>query len=145
METTEMTVAEGGPGWKVPARWRRRHNSQVRLHGKAVVVEWSAAAQAELERRAGPLTVELELYFSCLVKKFVHFHESVPARETVAVTEHLRLLFRPVTSTACSMDVAERLDRQPEVDLEGPIASKLAPRRVWIDHRGGGWQAEFWM
>lgn len=132
-------------GLVLSGRWRQRHSAQVRLSGKTVIVEWSAAAQAELECRAVPLTVELELYFSCLVKKFVHFHESVPARETVAVTERLRLLFRPVTSTACSMDLAERLGRQPEVDLAGPIAHKLAPRRVWIDNRRGDWQAEYWM
>ena len=145
METTAMTVAEGGLCWKVPARWRRRNGRPVWLNGKEVDVEWSAAAQSALERREFALTVELELYFSCLVKKFVHFHESPPASESVAVTDQLRLLFRPVTSAACSMDLAERLGRQPEVDLDGPIARKLAPRRVWIDHRRGGWHAEFWM
>ncbi len=127
------------------APWRRRVVRQVRMNGRSVDVEWSASAQAELERRITPLTVELELYFSCLVKKFVHFRESAPARETVAVTDRLHLLFRPVTSTACSMDIAERLGRQPEMELDGPIARKLAPRRVWLDHRRGAWQAEYWM
>jgi hypothetical protein len=66
----------------------RRFATQVQLNGKPVAVEWSRAAHAHLARRSQPLTLELELYFSCLVKKFVHFHESVPARETIAVGEH---------------------------------------------------------
>lgn len=127
------------------AFWRRRYQAQVQLNGKPVVVEWSPAAEAALARRPRPLTVELELYFSCLVKKFVHFHEVVPARETVAVTDRLRIMFRAVTSTACSMEVAERLGRQPEVELDGPVVRRLAPRRVWVDHRRGGWQAAYWM
>lgn len=124
---------------------QRRHGTDVQVNGKPVRVEWSAGAQAVLERRAQPLTVELELYFSCLVKKFVHFHEAPPAREAVVVDDRLRLFFRAVTSTACSMEVAERLGRQPEIDIDGDIARKLAPKRLWLDHRHGAWLGEFWM
>lgn len=133
------------PGSAIFARWQRRYRAQVPVNGKLVEIEWSGAAQQALARRSLPLTLELELYFSCLVKKFVHFHETVPERETVAVNERLRLFFRPVTSTACSMERAERLGRQPEMDLQGTVAHKLAPRRVWLDHRRGTWQAEYWL
>lgn len=139
------TAADEGPRRLFFGAWRRRHGAQVRVNGRPVDVEWSAGAQAALERREFALTVELELYFSCLVKKFVHFHELAPALESIAVTERLRVAFRPVTSTACSMDMAERLGRQPELDLDGPIAGKLAPKRVWIDHRRGRWQGEYWL
>lgn len=124
---------------------QRRHGTDVQVNGKPVRVEWSAAAQAVLERRAQPLTVELELYFSCLIKKFVHFHEEPPAREAIAVGDRLRLYFRAVTSTACTMELAERLGRQPEIDIDGDIARKLAPKRLWLDHRHGAWLGEFWM
>lgn len=133
------------PGAPFFARWQRRYRAQVSVNGKLVEIEWSGAAQQALARRSLPLTLELELYFSCLVKKFVHFHETVPERETVAVNERLRLFFRPVTSTACSMGRAEVLGRQPEMDLQGPVAHKLAPRRVWLDSRRGHWQAEYWL
>jgi hypothetical protein len=129
----------------VVARLHQRHAAQVQLNGKPVAIEWSGAAQAALARRTQPLTLELELYFSCMVKKFVHFHESVPERGTIAVSEQLRICFRAVTSTACSMDVAHRLGRQPEMELDGSVVRKLAPKRVWIDHRRGAWAAEYWM
>jgi hypothetical protein len=134
------------------ARWRRRFVAEVTVNGKPVVVEWSHAAQSALARRSHPLTLQLELYFSCLVKKFVRFDESPAGCEmaevratTVAVGEHLRLRFRAVTSTACSIDLAQSLGRQPEVELHGAMANRLAPRRVWLDHRRGAWAADYWM
>lgn len=124
---------------------QRNYSTEVQIHGKSVIIEWTPRAQAALAQRSHPLTVELELYFSCLVKKFVHFHEAVPERESVAVGDRLRLYFRAVTSTACTMDVAERLGRQPETELDSEAARKLAPKRVRLDHRRGAWTGEYWM
>lgn len=146
MQATTPVLLESRGRWPgILDRWRRRHEAQVRLNGKPVQVEWSAAADAALQRRSVPLTVELELTFSCLVKKSVRVRDAMPNQGGVDVTERLRLVFRAVTSTACSMDEAERLGRQPTTALEGPVARRLAPRRVWIDHRRGTWQAAFWM
>jgi hypothetical protein len=120
-------------------------SAQVPINGKAVTFQWSRAAADRLERRSQPLVVELELYFSCLVKKFVHFHDVAPSLKKIAVSDKLQVCFRTVTSTACSMDVAQRLGRQPEVELDTPVARRLAPKRVWLDHRRGAWTASFWM
>lgn len=90
-------------------------NNTVEINGRPVSVEWSKAAARELAQRTQPLVVELELYFSCLVKKFVHFHEAAPQRNIIAVSDKLAIFFRPVTSTACSFEVADRLGRQPEI------------------------------
>lgn len=108
-------------------------------------MEWSKAAARELAQRTQPLVVELELYFSCLVKKFVHFHESAPQRETVSVNDKLTVFFRPVTSTACSFEVADRLGRQPEIEIDTPNARKIAPSRVSLDFVRGNWKGEFWI
>ena len=120
-----------------------RRTAKVVINGRDVSVEWTDAAASELARRPRPLVVELELYFSCLVKKFVHFHEEAGGRETVAANDKLRLYFRPVTSTACSFEVAERLGRQPEIDLHSAAVSKIAPRRVSIDFARGAWQGHY--
>lgn len=120
-------------------------SNTVRINGRAVAVEWSKAAARELAQRTQPLVVELELYFSCLVKKFVHFHETVPQRETVPVSDKLAVFFRPVTSTACSFEIADRLGRQPEIELDNPNVRKMAPKLVKIDFVRGGWQGNFWI
>jgi hypothetical protein len=102
--------------WGKKARFAMSEfNNTVEINGRPVSVEWSKAAARELAQRTQPLVVELELYFSCLVKKFVHFHEAAPQRNIIAVSDKLAIFFRPVTSTACSFEVADRLGRQPEI------------------------------
>ena len=120
-------------------------NGTVQINGRPVLVEWTRSASRELAKRAQPLVVELELYFSCLIKKFVHFHEAIPDRITTAVTDKLVIFFRPVTSTACSFEVADRLGRQPEIELDTPNSRKIAPRLVKIDFVHGQWQGNYWI
>ncbi len=120
-------------------------NNKVQINGRTVLVEWSKAAARELAQRTQPMVVELELYFSCLVKKFVHFHETMPQCETVSVSDKLTVFFRSVTSTACSFDVADRLGRQPEIEINTPNARKIAPSRVSLDFVRGNWKGEFWI
>lgn len=140
---SRRAVPHAAPARGLFARRQRRCGAEVQINGRPVAVEWSRAAVDALARRAHPLA--LELNFSCLVKKFVRFHELAPARETVAAGDKLRIVFRPVTSTVCSMELAERLGRQPETEIDSPAARKLAPRRFWIDHRGGAFAAECWI
>jgi len=115
----------------------------VSINGRKVVVEWTNAAALALSRRETPLIVELELYFSCLVKKFVHFRDEARGRETVAANQNLLLYFRTVTSTACSMEKAESLGRQPEIELDTDAVRKMAPKKVTIDHVKGAWRGSY--
>ncbi len=117
----------------------------VSVNGKPVIVVWTRSAAQKLADRSHPLVLELELYFSCLVKKFVHFHDEAPARATIQVADKLQLYFRAVTSTACTMDAAETLGRQPEIELETAAVRRLAPKRVRLDFAKGQWAAAFWM
>ena len=117
----------------------------VAINGKSVAVEWTPSAARALAARSRPLVLELELYFSCLVKKFVHFHDEAPGRATIHVADKLHLYFRAVTSTACTMDVAQALGRQPEIKLDTDAVLKLAPKRVRLDFDKGQWVADFWM
>lgn len=120
-----------------------KRTANVVINGRNVAVEWTRSAASELARRPRPLVVELELYFSCLVKKFVHFREQAGGRQTVAASDKLLLYFRPVTSTACSFEVAERLGRQPETELHGKAVGRIAPKRVSIDYARGSWQGRY--
>jgi hypothetical protein len=115
----------------------------VTLNGREVQVQITSAAAQALARRSEPLHVELELYFSCLVKKFVHFRNDSRGKTTVPVGDKLLLYFRPVTSTACTWDVAERLGRQPEMDIDCEALHHVAPKRVLIDHVDGQWHGSY--
>jgi hypothetical protein len=48
-----------------------------------------------------------------------------------------------VTSTACTFEVAERLGRQPEMDIDSPALRRIAPKRVSIDYVDGAWRGSF--
>lgn len=115
----------------------------VVINGHPVRVEWTPAAARALAKRQTPLCVELELYFSCLVKKFVHFRDDSRGKPTVSAAANLLLYFRPVTSTACSFELAERLGRQPEMELDTPAVNRISPKQVAIDHVGGAWRGKF--
>jgi hypothetical protein len=115
------------------------------INGKTVRVEWTAPAEDALRSRGRPLIVELELYFSCLVKKFVHVREAAGGHALAWVDDRLALYFRPVTSTTCTPQTAERLGRQPEVEIDTPATRRMAPKRVLLDFRDGAWNGTFWL
>lgn len=115
----------------------------VLMNARKVLVEVTPAAERALAARTEPLYVELELYFSCLVKKFVHFRTDSRGKPTVPVGDKLLLYFRPVTSTACTWDVAERLGRQPEMDIDSEALQHIAPKRVLIDYTKNEWRGSY--
>jgi len=117
--------------------------AHIQMNGRTVQVTITPAATQALAQRTAPLHVELELYFSCLVKKFVHFRDDSRGKTTVPVGDKLLLYFRPVTSTACTWDVAEQLGRQPEKDNDSKALHHVAPKRVLIDHVDGQWRGSY--
>ena len=117
-------------------------NLSVTLDGKTVACELSPRADRALAARATPLVAEMELYFSCLIRKRVRFPESPHAdARHVRATQRLTLCFRPVMTRACAMR-----DVEGKPDLEAfPIAHAEAfvPKWLKLDYRHGEWQGEF--
>ena len=114
--------------------------STVEIEGKTVTVEWSEAANAALALRDRPLLAEMELYFSCLIRKKVRFGDGTD--KGVAVNYHLAVSFRPVMTRICS--VSESGDEGPPL-TDFPIARPEAfvPHWLRIDYVDGKWQGEF--
>lgn len=123
-------------------RWLHRyvHSDQVRLNNKELYVEWTDRAQRELDQITNPLIVEMQLYFSCVVKKRVLFHQQVDF-DTAAVNEQIQLAFRSVESDACSPEVFAR--DFPEARELNAVSGKMMPNRVSIDFKAGVWIGEF--
>ncbi len=112
------------------------------LAGRPLAVTVTAAAAAALAARSGPLVVELELYFSCLIRKRVQVLDA-PRADTLCtvVNDRLTVCFRPVMTRACAVDA---VDGQPELEtfpIRRPEA--FVPRWLRLDWRHGGWQGEF--
>lgn len=112
----------------------------VDISGKPVRVSLSRAAERALARHEGTLYVEMELYFSCLVRLKVYFRDHSVA-ESFQVTDKLAVSFKPMMTASCNV---EQAGRKPPV-IEFPVArpEAFSPKWLTIDYRGGEWFGEF--
>ena len=104
-------------------------------------LRWNARAERELRLRKRALIVELQLYFACVVKKRVLFHERA-GFATTAVDDRLEVAFHAIASAAC--DPNEFAQHYPAGrDLSTGPAARMVPPIVEIDYRAGRWQGQF--
>ena len=111
----------------------RRHPIPVRL---------TAGAERALAVHPTPLLVELELLFSCLIRKRVRF-PAAPHADAIPVPgtdPRLTLYFHPVCTKVCAIGDAEVPDL-----LTFPIrrVTPFIPRAVTLDYRKGDWIGDF--
>ncbi|GAB4356051.1 MAG: hypothetical protein Kow006_22850 [Gammaproteobacteria bacterium] len=118
-----------------------RHLQVVNFRGRGVTIRWTERARQALAERDLPLIVEMQLLFSCVVKKRVIFHEQTDL-PTLPVNDRLRIAFRAVQSAAC--DPVEFARLYPVArELNSAAARKMRPRWLALDYRKGRFQAEF--
>ncbi len=127
----DMKSAVNQPG---PAQGAQRHPIQVRL---------TAGAERALAVHPTPLLVELELLFSCLIRKRVRF-PATPHADAIPVPgtdPRLTLYFHPVCTKVCAIGDAEVPDL-----LTFPIrrVTPFIPRAVTLDYRKGAWVGDFY-
>jgi len=117
-------------------------NIDVLIDGRTLSVQLSRAAEQALGERVTPLVVEMELYFSCLIRKRVRFHTVQRTEQSVAVNNRLNVSFRPMMTEQCRLDDN---DDAPVPSTEFPIVKAAAyiPHWLKIDYRKGEWLGEF--
>lgn len=113
----------------------------IQLGGKSINLKLSRAASEALQLREAPLHVEMELYFSCMIRKKVRFYEKAMDTEYVAVNSRLNLGFRPVMTQQCS--IHETDGPPPVTDFPIANASSFIPHWINIDFHNGEWRGEF--
>lgn len=113
----------------------------VTVNDKEIRVRLSEAAERALASRQTPLLAEMELLFSCLIRKRVLFRDQQDAEDGTPVSSRLAVRFRPVMTRACAVSSVE--DAVPKEDF--PIANPrpYVPRWLKIDFRKGRWLGEF--
>ena len=116
-------------------------NTTVTIEGKAVNVETSRAADLALRERKQPLLAEMELYFSCLIRKQVRFREAGENINEVSAGEQLAVRFRPVMTAKC--DANYEGDAPPLTDFPIVKPTAYVPNWLRIDFRHGKWIGEF--
>jgi len=114
---------------------------QATISGKNIEVNITSRAMLKIQQRQQPLVVEMELYFSCLIRKAVRFADDNPSQYYTEVMDNLLLAFNPVMTEICKVD--------PNV-LEPPVTAfpikkitPYVPKWVRIDYKSGAWRGEF--
>jgi hypothetical protein len=124
-------------------RWLNTYNHQrvVKLNDKIIEVNWTKRAEDALYLRNQPLIVEMQLYFSCVVKKRVVFHEQLDFESVTVVNNKLQLCYRAIQSAVCDPETFARHYPQQRL-LESGAARNMQPSILNIDFRNGQWQGE---
>ena len=118
------------------------HSRQIRLGGRDIGLRLSAAAEAALAGADRPVIAEMELYFSCLIRKRVRFPAAAhPDAQCMTFDNRLTVCFRPVMTRACSMDAMEDRPELEAFPIHKPEA--FLPKWLHLDFRHDSWSGEF--
>ena len=114
------------------------------METKTVDIQLTPSAQTKLHALDQALNVELELYFSCLIRLRVLFPDQ-PDDDFIAVNsnnEKLNLYFHPIMTKHCVVDDIRGRDPDTETfPIKKP--EKFIPRWVKLDYKNNTWTGEF--
>ena len=111
---------------------------------KTVKVHTTTGARKKLDSLSAPLTVEMEVYFSCLIRLRVRFPDKLKEKliPVAADTDQVKLYFSPIMTTYCN--ISEIRGRDPDTEYF-PIQKpeKFTPKWLKLDYKNNQWQGEF--
>lgn len=113
------------------------------LAGRPLRINFSNAASKAVALLDRSLEIEMELYFSCLIRKRVYFRNDIK-HEVFARTmldENLGVSFRPVMTEAC---LVGDIEDEPGVEIFPLLkGDAFVPKWLTVDYRRGQWQGQF--
>jgi len=113
---------------------------KIEIKGKSVSVSLSDSAVKALALRNKILVAEMELYFSCLIRKQVRFKENTDG-DLINVADQFAVRFRPVMTKACGIDYEGDEPPLEDFPIEKPEA--FVPHWLKIDFKKNQWVGEF--
>ena len=112
----------------------------IEMLGKEITLEVSKSAKRQLKEIKIPLFVEMELYFSCLLRKEVRIRESLRAsldEEFLALySDVLHVSFRPVMTNSCSVSSCQG-EKPPLSDFPIKKPECYVPKWLKLDFKKG--------
>lgn len=121
------------------------YSKNVIINGKTLCIEWTDRADSALRERKQPLNIEMELFFSCNVKKMVNFHDTqddiVNHSVLHNITDNIKVWFHPVISNYCSVGETELQHSKGDVDIKN--LHNYYPKKLNIDFKNNCWEGSF--
>ncbi len=113
------------------------------LLNRELQIHISARAEKQLQQRSTPLCLEMELYFSCMIRKRVLVREQIHSEFRAEVGDKLHIGFRPVMTRACGITETAEDGKPPLTDFPIKKPQSYIPNWLTLDYRKGEWCAEF--
>jgi len=118
------------------------HSQRITLSDNPVNVAWTNRANNQMSRNKEITVAEMQLYFSCVVKKRVIFNPSIINFETTTVNNNLKIAFNTVEAASCDpVEFAMHYPAKRILDSDGAL--KMKPRELRIDYKHNQWTGEF--
>ena len=111
----------------------------LHFYDRDTQVMLTPAAEKAMQNMQAPLTAEMELYFSCLLRKKVRFYAD--RAEGQILGGQLHIAFRPVMTAVCGNDYIG--DEPPVTDFPIVKPAPYVPKWLKLDFSHGQWQGEF--
>ena len=119
------------------------HKKEIEYKEHSLTIEWTKRANKVLFDKSESLIVEMQLYFSCVVKKRVIFTEKAEFN-VIPVTDNLSIAFHAVEAASCDpVEFAKNFPAKREFD--SIASSKMHPRQLKIDFINNSWRGEFYI
>lgn len=120
-----------------------QHKKIITFKDHPLTIEWTSRAEKLLSQPTQNIIVEMQLYFSCVVKKRVLFTKQAEFK-VIPVNDNLSVAFHPVESASCDpVEFAKNFPAKRELDSVS--AKKMRPRALQIDYKNNVWQGEFYI
>jgi len=132
--------------WLNPYLSAKKYKETIKIRGKDMTIEWTERANQALLRREKRLIIEMQLYFTCVVKKRVLFLENILSKnyqfEGVLVNDLFSIAFHTVEAESCNPnDFANDFPVKRKYDSSNSL--KMRPSHLEIDFKRGDWVGVF--
>lgn len=130
------------------ANWLRRQlhpytrTINCTLNHQTINILLTKRADQALSRLEHNMTIELQLYFSCMLKKRVLFHMQDVGFASEPISPKLNIAFRSVQSDNCNPEEFAAHHPQKKA-LDNPTINSMMPRELCIDYINNTWVGDF--
>ena len=122
------------------------NKNSVEMMGKEIQVDISKCAERQLDNRSAPLYIEMELYFSCLLRKQIRVYETAREKSdedfSTRLSDRLEISFRPVMTKSCSISSCDG-EKPPVSDFPIVKPKSYIPKWLKLDYKKGEWCGDF--